>query len=360
MPLSEKWRELVSGKPRSTAAKTARAALTLLSTPYAAAVRLRNGLYNRNLLRAHRLDRPVICIGNLTVGGTGKTPLVAWLTQHLADRGLQPAVLTRGYKATAGQSDEVRCLRQALPSIDVVVDSDRVRAGRHAIDNLNAQVLILDDGFQHRRLARQLDIVVIDATCPFGYGRLLPAGLLREPATALARAHAAVISRSDLVPPDQVTALTDKVASLLNPTAQTNKPVAHAQHKPTHLLTPDGQHLTLDQLHNTPVAAFCGIGNPQAFFATLEKLGAKLVTKKVFTDHHPYTEADITQLASWARQSRAALVITTEKDYVKLQPLQSTPTLDHLARLQVAMNLTLNAHQLTACLQAVLRQYNPE
>lgn len=357
MPLSATWRELVSGQRRSPAATTARATLSLLSGPYAALVGVRNHLYDRRLRHIEKLDRPVLCIGNLTVGGTGKTPLAGWLAGHLAGRGFRVAVLTRGYKGVAGQSDEARCLRQALPGIEVVVDADRVRGGREAIDKFNAQILILDDGFQHRRLARDLDVVVIDATCPFGNGRLLPGGLLREPIRALARAHAVVISRTDLVGADELARVADRVATVLNPAGRTDKPVVYAEHRPAGLVGVDGQQIGLERLRGAAVAAFCGIGNPEAFFATLERLGAQLVQKKVFTDHHHYTERDVEELSDWASQAQAALVVTTEKDWVKLERLPGTAKETSLCRLQVAMALEQGAEQLEATIDNVLRQY---
>ena len=203
----ETYRNLVSGHTSGPLAAFLRSILVLLSWPYSLVVRLRNGLYSSGVLRRHRVNAVVICVGNLTTGGTGKTPLVVWLCKRLQSKGLRVAVLTRGYRATNQKSeignqeysDEPAVLTARCPDVSVVVNPVRVAGARQAIGEHDAEVLILDDGFQHRRLARDIDIVTIDATSPFGYGRLLPAGLLREPVAGLRRAHAAVITRCDQI-----------------------------------------------------------------------------------------------------------------------------------------------------------------
>ena len=180
------FRKLVSGERRGLLAAGCRLGLSLLAAVYGLAVRLRTAGFRFGLSRISRCQVPVISIGNLTAGGTGKTPLVAWLTKWCQSQALQPGLLSRGYRSDAdGNNDEKQLLDQFCPGVPHLQQPDRVSAARAAIDRHDCNVLLLDDGFQHRRLHRDLDLVLIDATCPFGYERLLPRGLLREPTSAL-------------------------------------------------------------------------------------------------------------------------------------------------------------------------------
>jgi len=202
-------RKLISGQSSGFGASILRLLLALAATGYSLVVRLRNFLYSNGMLRVHHVDAAVICVGNITTGGTGKTPLVVWLcnliTQNskLNTQNCKFAILTRGYKArtqeNADLKDEIAILAESCPEAQVIVNPDRVAGAAEAIEKHAAKVLIMDDGFQHRRLARNLDIAAIDATQPFGYGRMLPAGLLREPVSSLNRAGAVVITRCDQV-----------------------------------------------------------------------------------------------------------------------------------------------------------------
>ncbi len=174
----EAYKKLISGQSKGIAAAGARAVLRLLSWGYAAITGIRNLLYSKGWLKIHRVNVPVISIGNITTGGTGKTPLVIWLAHQITKNSKfkNCGILTRGYKTT----DEPEILAQSCPAAKVIINPDRVAGAQEAINKFAAQVLLMDDGFQHRRLGRNLDIVTIDATCPFGYGKILPAGLLQE------------------------------------------------------------------------------------------------------------------------------------------------------------------------------------
>ena len=174
----QKVRDILSGRQTGPVAALLRATLSAASVPYAAAMRVRRDAYRRGVLASHAAGVPVICVGNVTTGGTGKTPMVAWVVRRLLENGFAPAILTRGYKSSAGQSDEAELLRRSLPaSVPIVVNGNRL-AGAQAARQQGANVLVMDDGFQHHRLRRDLDIVLIDATNPFGFGRCLPRGLL--------------------------------------------------------------------------------------------------------------------------------------------------------------------------------------
>jgi tetraacyldisaccharide 4'-kinase len=277
----------------------------------------RNRLFDWGWKRIHRVPVPVISVGNLTVGGTGKTPCVEYVARFLRQHDCQVAILSRGYKARdggAGRNDEAMLLEENLPDVPHLQDPDRVAIAQIAIDELESEVLVLDDGFQHRRLGRDLDIVLIDATNPWGYGYLFPRGALREPVIGLGRAHAVVITRADRVDPSELQAIRDRIGRL------SDAPISSAMHQALELMGLEGRTERLEVIRDRPVAAFCGIGNPEAFRETLKCLGADLREFRAFPDHHGYTREDVDGLRRWAEKLPAeAIVTTTQKDYVKLR-----------------------------------------
>jgi tetraacyldisaccharide 4'-kinase len=256
-------------------------------------------------------------VGNLTLGGTGKTPLVAWVARQLAAAGRTPAIVSRGYGARPGEvSDEAAELAILLPGVPHVADRNRA-AGVAAAVVRGADVAVLDDGFQHRRLHRDLDIVAIDATDPFGCGRLFPRGLLRESLTGLARADAIVLTRATSVPPARRAEIRGAVARLRG-----RHPAAiwmECEHRPVAFRRATGPAEPAESLRGRRVAAFCGIGNPAAFRLTLAALGLELVGFRSFADHHAYGPADLESLASWAAGLAAERTVTTLKDLVKIR-----------------------------------------
>lgn len=281
-------------------------------------MRVRRWAYRRGVLATHQAKAggsvavvPVISVGNLTAGGTGKTPMVALLVNHLRDSGHRPAVVMRGYKARQGRSDEAQLLEQ-LCGGPVVVNPDRVAGAAQAIAG-GADVIVLDDGFQHRRLGRDLDIVLIDATDPFGLGHCLPRGLLREPLSALADAQAIVITRSDSLSGEALRRLRTRLAALA-PSAS----IAVAVHRPLAAIDEKGQSVPVEQLRGQTFLAFCGIGNPQSFFDTLTGLGAVLAGTRAMGDHCEYGPGVLEGLAAAAGQLGCTRLITTQKDYVKI------------------------------------------
>jgi len=314
---------IIAGKDRRIAAKLVRPFLRFASLFYSAAVRGRNFCYNKGWLKQHRSAATVICIGNITAGGTGKTPLVIWITNLLTSKGLRCVILTRGYKSQKGRlRDEPAILAKSCPDAKIVIEPDRVAGASRAVEQSGAKVVIMDDGFQHRRLARDLDIVVIDATCPFGYGRLLPAGLLREPVSAISRAGAVVITRSDQVSWLQLEEIETKLKQI-----KPSITIARAVHAPLCvkvLRTKDrpsaqmsGPEFGLEELREKSVFAFCGIGNPDAFMKTLKQLGLNVVASKIYGDHHRYVPADINDIYEEARYLNVDMILTTEKDWTK-------------------------------------------
>jgi tetraacyldisaccharide 4'-kinase len=265
-----------------------------------------------------RAALPVVSIGNLTLGGTGKTPCVEYVARFFRQRDLRVAILSRGYGSAGGRNDEALVLEQNLPDVPHLQGADRLSLAAIATEELESEVLVLDDGFQHRRLARDLDIVLLDATEPWGHGYLFPRGLLREPPTALRRAGAIVLTRCDQASTSELDRLRDAVESQV-----LSAPVAETVHRPVEWVNSEGQTAPLDLVQQHPIAAFCGIGNPAAFQQTLRSLGATPLDFRIFADHHRYTREDVSQFHAWARQQPAeAMMVTTQKDLVKLRVLQ--------------------------------------
>lgn len=311
------FRELVSGSRRGMGPALARGALRVVEVPYAAAMRLRNGFYDHGLRRVFRPPAFVVSVGNLTLGGTGKTPLVEWLVKRLAASGATPAIISRGYGARAGQpNDEALELARKLPGVRHLQNPDRVAAAQELMAGGACQVIVLDDAFQHRRIARDLDIVLLDALEPFGFGHVFPRGTLREPLAGLARAHVVVLSRADMIPPDRRAAIRRQVERYAPRAAW-----VEACHAPQMLVSASGAKQPLSALAGRRVAAFCGIGNPAGFRHTLETCGYSVVALQEFPDHHGYGPADLERLGHWAEGLDIAAVVCTEKDLVKIERL---------------------------------------
>lgn len=317
LPDAEAFKRLVDGTARGMGPTLARIALTGLSIPYGLAAGCRNAAYDCGLLPAACGPVPVISVGNLTLGGTGKTPLVAWLARSLVAQGLYPAIVSRGYGAVRGErSDEAAELAILLPTVPHVADRDRV-AGVRAAAAAGADVVLLDDGFQHRRLARDLDIVAIDATDPWGGGYLFPRGLLRESLSGIARAQAVVLTRAEAVTPQRRTEIRHVLAGACH--GRLPAVWMEATHRPVRLRSATSDTQPLERLDRGRIAAFAGIGNPAAFRGSLAALGVDLVGFRPFPDHHAYTPADLQTLGDWATGLDADLVVTTLKDLVKVR-----------------------------------------
>jgi tetraacyldisaccharide 4'-kinase len=306
-------RDLISGRSRGPVASLARGGLAAAGVFYGAAVRARNLAYDTGLLATHTAPIPVVSVGNLTAGGTGKTPIVAAVVEWFTSHGIRPAILSRGYRAHAGDvNDETLVLDQLCPGVVHLQSADRVGSARTACERHAAQVLILDDGFQHRRLARDLDIVLIDALDPWGAGRLLPRGLLREPRSSLRRATAVIITRADQCTREEKTRLIHELRRLWR-----DEPPIEAVFRPTGLLNSEGSRVEVASLG--PAAAFCGIGNPEGFRRTLGDAGVSPIAAfRAFPDHHHYSDRDLADLERWAREQSAAALVTTQKDLVKI------------------------------------------
>ena len=335
-------------------------ALAPLSALYGAAVRARLALYRRGALLTHRISAPVISIGNITTGGTGKTPMVAWTARAVAGEGRRVCVLTRGYgrentRARVVVSDGARVLADArvggdeprvlaeglLGQAAVISDANRAEAARWAQENLGSDAFVLDDGFQHLAIARDLNMVTVDATSPWGGGRLLPRGRLREPLSGLARADCIIITRAEQA--SDLTALRREAKRLSDgraevfaartrtlrarPVNESSADALREEAAPEDETSADrtpqprpAATLPLDALPRT-VAAFCALGNPRAFFAHLEREGFALSFTRAFPDHHYYSQRDADALAPEAKAYGAQAFLTTAKDAVKLREI---------------------------------------
>jgi tetraacyldisaccharide 4'-kinase len=289
---------------------------------------------------------PVVAVGNLTLGGTGKTPMVESVARRYRARGLRVAILSRGYGQSDGLNDEGRVLEENLPDVPHLQDRDRARLARVAVEELESELLVLDDGFQHRRLARDLDIVLLDALDPFGLGRVFPRGLLREPVRALRRAGIVVLSRADLVSGPDRAAIRREAERRAGPLRW-----VEARHAPLDLIDARGLARPLDDLVHGKVAAFCGIGNPEGFRRTLVPLCGTLGGFRTFPDHHPYRAADVADLTAWSRSLDVDLALTTQKDLVKLRAETLGPI--PLSALRIGLEILTGADILDGALDSL-------
>ncbi len=306
---------------------------------YGAVINARRSLYQKGVFKSIDLGVKTISVGNITVGGTGKTPLVAYIAKLLAENGEKVCILTRGYgrdnpKERVLVSDGEKVLADARDAGDepfelankllgmavIIADAKRAEAGKWAKEKFGISTFILDDGFQHIQLKRNLEIVLIDASNPFGNGKLLPAGILRELIKSLKRADAVVITRANLV--DGVAEIEDRI-SQINP----NCKIFVSKNKFSHIVKlKDFPSHTIQNpkstIQNLKAAAFCGLGNPDNFFNQLRDENFNLVTAKAFPDHHIYAQNDVRITEKLAIENGAEVLLTTAKDAVKLSHLK--------------------------------------
>ncbi len=328
---------------------TVRRLLSPLSVVYGMYVRVRLWLYARGWLRQKRLRGAVISIGNLSVGGTGKTPMVLWLAERLHARGKKVAILSRGYGGSNGSSDEIELMKQRLQDrVEFGIGKNRFLEGKRIESQRNIDVFLLDDGFQHLALARDLDIVLIDASRETAKERLLPAGNLREPFSAMMRANLLVFTRVENA--RGARAAIQKMGKI---------PVFAAETRLVgfRLLGGDTAIFPAETLGPGPFFAFCGIGNPEAFFCNLESWRVPVAGTRVFRDHFRYGAHDIGLLERAAAQANAKALVTTEKDaqnlaglrlpsipvYVSVIDLELAPEADLLAVVDRALETRVGA-----------------
>jgi tetraacyldisaccharide 4'-kinase len=292
------------------------------------------------MIRRKHLSVPVISVGNLTFGGVGKTPMVIYIARMLKAKGYRPAVLTRGYMPSGQHefvSDEAQILREMLDGVPVVVNPDRYAGGSEAIDRYRPDVIILDDGFQHWKLFRNMDIVLVDAGNPFGNEKLLPAGILREPLSSIRRADLLVLTKTDQA---DVQALKSRLQTI-NPKAE----IIETRHRPTGLRNIyTGNLVQLTKL-SQPVVAFSGIGHPKSFEVTLSSLNANYKSAVAFADHHPYVMDDMKRLKAACDENCATILVTTQKDAVKLEAFKDFWQGYEVYSLNIEIEITQGQHE---------------
>lgn len=312
----DKYFEVISGADREWSADLLRFALSACAVPYAVALELRNRAYDYGLLQVRSATLPVLSIGNLTTGGTGKTPTVAWLVHHLREIGTQPAIVSRGYRSLDGeQNDEKRLLDELCPGVPHLQNPRRIVAAREVAQSTSVDVIVLDDGFQHRQLHRDLDFVLIDALNPWGYQALLPRGLLRERIGGLSRADVIFITRCELASDERIQAIISRIQRV------TSAPVLRTAFCPRRFVNAAGETLSLERAADRVGFAFCGIGNPDGFRRTLTTLATGIPEDRClhFPDHHHYSAADLHRIHRQAEAQQAEILLTTRKDLVKIR-----------------------------------------
>lgn len=333
--LEEYLLSVIKGHKQGAIARGVLFICALLAGIYRLGIKARAKLYDLGIKEGQELPCTVISVGNITVGGTGKTPVAQLLARELKEKGKKVAILNRGYKAefekeaglvSDGQrilmnpeeaGDEAFMLAQSLPEVPIIIGSDRTVTGKYAYEEFDVDVLLLDDGFQHWRLERDEDIVVIDATDPFSNGHLIPRGTLREPLSSLDRADIFFLTKVDQVSRNEI----DQIRSKLND----HNPLAlifETIHSPAYLrgLGEDINYNSELNLANERVMAVSGIGNPRSFEQTLTDLEAEVVERIRFGDHHQYTKEEIIDIFSRAVEQDVDSIITTEKDAVSMSP----------------------------------------
>ncbi len=319
MGRDELLKSIVSGQKRGLTGSLTYSFLYLLSLPYNILIRLRNLLYDCGLLKVRRAAAKVVSVGNLTVGGTGKTPLVAYLVEQAIEGGLRPAVIARGYKGAlhGGEwlNDEGLLLKERFPGLIVIQNPDRIAAARRAVDEMGADFIILDDAFQHRRIGRDVDLLTVDARVPFGNGRVLPAGILREPISGIKRADVIVLTRCAGLGQGRIDEVKEQLVSFAG-----EIPVFLTDHAPRRLRRLDGsEERPVDSLDGKRLFICSGIALPEALRMTVESLGGTICGERIFADHYRYEESDLDRILDEAREADADAIVTTEKDAVKLQ-----------------------------------------
>ncbi len=313
MSVADTWKRIVEVRRRNPGDLIARILLRLVSLPYGLTMAVRNWFYDAGLFKTERAAVPVICVGNLTLGGTGKTPCVEWLANWCRQRDLQVAILSRGYGAESGPNDEALLLEENLPDVPHLQNRDRVALAKTAVEELESEILILDDGFQHRRLHRDLNIVLFDATQKAV--AMFPRGYLRESLSGLRRADLLILTHADRITTSQLEAWKRKFERI-----KPGLPIAFAKHRAKGWYRLHQSEAPPDHFRNQKAIAFCGLGKPDSFRKSLESLGIEVIDFREFSDHHNYQANDVAELSKWAAGfPEETLILTTQKDFVKLQ-----------------------------------------
>ncbi len=324
--VKEYYLSILSGQQKGLIAAIVKSTLSTFTLPYLAILNTRNIFYNNGIVRSTKLPVKVISIGNITTGGTGKTPLVEFTVKYLRETGKKVAVLSRGYGGNDSSqgnnevvNDECLALRENLQDVPVLAGKDRVKNGRKAISDFQVDCMILDDGFQHLKLKRDLDIVVIDAINPFSGENLIPRGSLREPLKNLKRADLFIISHCNQSNEQIIKSIYTKLNRI-----NKDAPVCESIHRPLYFDSIEsGPALGLEWSKGKKIYAISAIGNPESFANTLDVLGANVIKHKMFQDHHVYTKNEMDKVISEAQSLGADAIVVTQKDMVKIRKINT-------------------------------------
>lgn len=345
MQKTDNWQRIWNDNEASCCFAPARTVLYSISLLYRLIINLRNWLYDHKIFPETRLSCPVISVGNITVGGTGKTPCVIWLARMLKEHGFRPVILSRGYGGKSSgpvnivsdgkdilvpstmAGDEPYLIARTLQNIPVITGPKRVLTGKTAIDKFKADVLICDDAFQHRQIFRNINLVLLDSAKPLGNGHLLPRGPLREPRASLRRANAFILTRSNEI--KETINQFDEITSI---------PVFSSSHQPVDVVSGDySRLLPLAELKGKKVCAFAGIAKPDSFKNALLAAGAQIISYDIFSDHHLYSSQELENIHRNFLKNNADLLITTEKDGMRL--LQFPEFLSDLYLLRIELKM---------------------
>jgi len=317
--------------------------LKMLSRAYEWGVKFVDRQYRTGARHVHKVSVPVISVGNITVGGTGKTPFTIYLADHFLNAGKNPAVLIRGYG-----DDEHRMLRDELPDVPVLVGQNRAKSANAAV-RTGSDVLILDDGFQHRRVSRDLNILLLDSAAPFGNGCLLPRGILREPVPSLKRADMIVLVKSDRISAEEKEKLVGRLADLAP-----EIPVAVARHKPVFFADVTGMAYSPEDLKGKRMCLVSGIADPGYFALQVKRLGGMISTRFDFTDHHGYTQKDIDRIRAQCSRDKIDAIVVTKKDYVKMRELDLSRIEEKIFILHIVIEIIEGKEKIIAGLNSVI------
>ena len=320
-----------------------KAFLSFLSFFYYIGIKVVDWSYRSGLRKIIKVSVPVVSVGNITVGGTGKTPFSLYLADYFISKGLKPAILTRGYG-----KDENIMMKDELPEVPIIVGQDRVKSTVKA-KNFGRDLVILDDGFQHRRLDRGMNILLIDTITFSGNGTLLPRGVFREPIDSVKRADLFVLTKADAAGDERI----KEVEALLGKYSP-DIPVISVRHKPVFLTDVTGAAYSIDDMCGKKIFLVSAIADPEYFRFLIKKNGGLVVLEKLYSDHHPYSQLDIKTISVNCLKCDADMIITTKKDYVKLRGLDISFIEEKLFILNIAIEIEEGKEKLFAGLDCFI------
>ena len=317
--------------------------LFLISVIYSLGIRFINWMYISGIRRSYKAGVPVISVGNITLGGTGKTPFTIFLAEYFLSSGRKPAVLVRGYG-----DDECRMLKDELPDVPVFVGQDRIKSAYQAVST-GSDILVLDDGFQHRRIDRDLNVLMIDGSSPFGNGELFPRGVLREPISAIRRADMIVITKTDKAGSEKKEDIIQALKMVVS-----EKPIVFTRHKTSFVTDVTGSVYSTEMIEGKKICLLSGIVDPDYFAFLAEKNGAVIGMRRDYPDHYRYRQSDINLIAVECTRESIEFVVTTAKDYVKIKDLDISCIEEKIFIMNVVIDIVEGKEKLIAGLNSII------